>query len=315
MCLLFTKKVLHPKGFFLCDREPCCAASHNIYNMVSTCDFHNDILTAKGMPAAEDTAGLDCGVFALYKGNRSFSQLFALAESFVQCNENPRVRIAFEELSEITDCELETLISLRPAYATLTWNFENDLAYGCYSDGRLKARGKEVCRQLMAGGVPIDTAHLCKRSFFDVCDCGNGLVDSHTCFSSVREHVRNIDEEQVSLLRERDAPIGIAFVGAFLAEGGAGAEDVVRHVDWYVQKYGAAGIGFGTDFYGTQDLPRGIRNYKNLFVLVEKFLKIGYNEEVIEQIFYHNLTNFLFVIKTNDGHEHLRKSFNHAVRK
>ena len=104
-------------------------------------------------------------------------------------------------------------------------------------------------------------------------------------------------------------------MGAFLAEGGAGAEDVVRHVDWYVQKYGAAGIGFGTDFYGTQDLPRGIRNYKNLFVLVEKFLKIGYNEEVIEQIFYHNLTNFLFGSKTNDGHEHLRKSFNHAVRK
>lgn len=257
-------------------------------------DFHNDILTAKSLPFEKELQGLDCGVLALYKGNRSFSDLFSIAEKFYSENKDKRFFLAFEELSGIGDCELDTLISLRPKYVTLTWNWENDLAHGCKSSGGLKKKGKKVIKACTEHGIYIDTAHLCRQSFLEVCNETDYVVNSHTCFSALRSHARNIDDEQIKILYDKHAPIGITFVGAFLTDTKATSDHVVRHVDHYVQKYGCDRIAIGSDYYGTQDLPQDLLNYKTWDILVEKFLKIGYNIEVIEKILYRNLKIFLY---------------------
>ena len=254
-------------------------------------DFHNDILTVRPLPLGNELEGLDCGVLALYLGKRSIEELFAVARGF---RKTGGYELAFEEISGITDEQLETLISFRPRYVTLTWNHENDLAHGCKSSGGLKPRGKEVIRRLNRAGIAEATAHLCRQRFFDVCDASDRFVNSHTCFSAVHANARNIDDEQIECLHEAGALVGVTFVGAFLTAGKADSENVVRHVDHYVQKYGAEGVCLGSDFYGTQDLPADLLNYKSWDILVEKFLKIGYNREVIEQILYLNLKNFLY---------------------
>lgn len=257
-------------------------------------DFHNDILTVKSLPFGGELDGLDCGVLALYKGNRSFKELFTIAKSFEVMLQGKQFYLAFEEISGIGDEELETLISFHPKYVTLTWNWENDLAHGCKSSGGLKKRGAEVLHKLTEEGIFIDTAHLCKKSFFDVCDKTDLLVNSHTCFSAMNRNVRNIDDEQLNLLYSRGATIGVTFVGSFLTDSTATSEHVVKHIDYYVQKFGYDRIAIGSDYFGTQDLPKDLLNYKCWGYLVEKFFKIGYNIEVIDRILYGNLKNFLY---------------------
>lgn len=250
-------------------------------------DFHNDILTVK--PIENELDNLSDGVLALYKGTRDFQTLFSLAHNYTG-----HFFLAFEDIGGISDRELERLISFRPQYVTLTWNYENDLAYGCLASGRLKKRGKEVIQKLTQHDIYIDTAHLCRKSFFDVCDQTDLLVNSHTAFSDVHFHFRNIDDEQIKLLFNLGATIGITFVSSFLTEKQASAADVIRHADHYVQKFGCVGLSIGSDFFGTDNLPIDLFNYKNWGNLVENFLKIGYNIEVINQILYHNLKKFLY---------------------
>lgn len=251
-------------------------------------DFHNDVLTEKDLPVDKYLKGLDIGVLALYKGDRNFNELFEIANKYTG-----KHKIAFEDIGGITNAQLDKLITFSPIYVTLTWNHKNDLACGCNSSGNLSKRGKQIIKVLTQNNIYIDTAHLCKKSFIQILDVTHKTINSHTCFKTIHDHIRNIDDEQIKLLNSRKSLIGITFVANFLTSKNATSCDVVKQIDYFVQKYGANNLCFGSDFFGTKNLPVDINSYNDLKKIEEKLVKLGYKERDINNIFYNNLSNFL----------------------
>ena len=71
--------------------------------------------------------------------------------------------------------------------------------------------------------------------------------------------------------------------------------DVVAHIDYFACKFGVNNIAIGTDFYGTNHLPRTISTYKKLISNLSLALeKLGYTEKSINKIFYENAHSFFF---------------------
>lgn len=257
-------------------------------------DFHNDILTA----AAGDTGKLSretaCCVCALFRGERDFNALCKLARRFVA--ERPQnLYLGLEDVGYFDEARAEEIFSWRPIYASLTWNGENALAGGCMSDGRLTKKGRQAVDALSKRGIFIDCAHLNRASFADLLDCEPyGLLDSHTCMSGVCRHPRNLEDWQAQEIVARGGLIGIAFVGKFLRKDGpACAEDVFRHIDYAVQKFGSGAVCIGSDFNGSDDLPLDLCRYEDEPRLRDCFVRAGYKSNDIDAVFVNNLQNFL----------------------
>lgn len=256
-------------------------------------DFHNDVLTEGAVPLEVFAKKTACAVCAVFRGGRSFGEVASIAETFVR-SRPPHLYLGLEDIGYYSRARAERICSWRPVYASLTWNGENALAGGCMSPARLTERGREAVRRLSEHGICIDVSHLNEAAFYDVLELmPYGIVASHSCFSAVKKHPRNLTDAQARAIAQYGGLIGVTFVGSFLTEGQARAEDVFRHIDHGVELCGIGHICLGTDFYGTHDLPQGLRGYADEERLCACFVKAGYSDRQTEAVISGNLSKFL----------------------
>jgi len=163
----------------------------------------------------------------------------------------------------VTEDNIEELIELQPFSVGLTWNKNNALAGGAYDDGGLTELGKFVVDKLIAAGIYIDLAHLNRRSFFEV---PQKLLCTHTCFAEVHQHPRNLDREQIQAIVDAGGIIGLTLVNEFL-----GGQGIHAHIKYFRDNFGEGNLAIGTDFFGTTDLPKGLRNYRSLKRHINKY--------------------------------------------
>ncbi len=256
-------------------------------------DFHNDILTV--CPSDLSRFYFDNNIItAIFRGNRSFSEALKLAELSKS--------VAFEDVG-YDDFDVESIVKFKPLYVGLTWNGENRFGFGCDCDLGLKEEGKELVRECSRRRIPIDAAHLSKKGFSDALEICDTVVDSHTCFSSVYEHKRNIDDWQIKEIIERKGLVGVACCGYFMTDKDfCSIEDFIKQIDYFCQKFGAENLAVGSDYYGSDFFVEGIGDY-SFFDIAKEALKtrLGYKQAEIDKIFYKNLLDFTKRIK-NEQH-------------
>ena len=206
------------------------------------------------------------------------------------------LRWHIEDLWFVTAENIDELIALRPFSVGLTWNKNNNLAGGALAGGGLTDFGAVVVKKLDAAGILIDLAHLNKTSFYQVAEilANQKLFCSHTCFAEVHPHPRNLDRKQIQTIVDSGGIIGLTLVGDFLCgKGRADFEDVYAHIKYFLDNFGEDNLGLGTDFFGTKNLPRGLRNYKDFCKFRKFLLKKGLSEATINKIFYLNAYKIL----------------------
>lgn len=276
-------------------------------------DSHNDFIDK--LPPERVRSFLlgevrECGVrlitTAICSNNKSAEfytadNLNALTEP-LSGSEYSRVLVEYEGLDFLSEKNLDILDKARPFSVTLTWNNDNSLAGGCRGgSGRgITDFGREVVNILNQKKIAIDTAHLNRKSFFELLDIGPAgrVYNSHTCIAELfTDNIiveRNITDEQARLITERGGFVGITLIPYFLRgqEEYATAEDVFRHIDFVVQRYGTDNIGIGSDFYGAVHYPQGISNYYGYHSIVKSMENHGYSTENIQKILYQNYKNF-----------------------
>lgn len=254
-------------------------------------DFHNDFLTEGKGSLSDIACEAKYMVCALYRGARSDGQVEKLLRRF--CTEHANNQfLGLEDAGYIVRIGAETVARYSPVYASLTWNFENELAGGCLEDTGLKRAGAEAVRRLTSLGIAVDCAHLGKRAFAKVMDMTDMVVVSHACSAALYPHPRNLEDRQAQEIVSRGGMIGITFVGSFLSKRPS-AEDVFAHADHFVQKFGPEYFCFGTDFYGSDDLPDGLKCFADADRLRTYFMRAGYEKSVIDGLFVINLRNYL----------------------
>lgn len=249
-------------------------------------DFHSDILTDKNFSGLPDNYGGDLTVVtAIFRGNARLSDVVSLADK--------SDIVAFEDVG-YEDFSLDAISSTNPAYVGITWNGENRFGYGCNYTFGLKEEGKSLIKSLNACGIPVDAAHISKGGFYDIIDLADSVVDSHTCFSGAFSHKRNIDDEQIGLIIEREGIIGVTMCGYFMTDGKVcKISDFISQIDYFSQKFGVDNLAVGTDFFGTDFLPCTNGDYAFFDEAAYSLYGMGYTDSDVDKIFYKNLSGFL----------------------
>jgi membrane dipeptidase len=195
---------------------------------------------------------------------------------------------------------LRVLYKLGVRLLTLTWNQRNQIADGI-SESRtgsgLTEFGLKVIDEMNDLRMLIDVSHLSETGFWDVIKRSKApIVASHSNCYALCPHLRNLKDEQIKALADKGGVIGITFVPNFLTQEKrkTTVEDVVKHIDYLIEKVGVDYVGLGSDFDGTDGLPLGLEGVDKIPNITEELLDRGYEEKDIKKILGEN---FLRVFK------------------
>ena len=209
--------------------------------------------------------------------------------------------VSIEDCHFINELNLEKIIQTSPFSAGLVWNEDNALGGGAYGFSGLTNWGEIVTKKFEENNIIIDLAHANEKTFFDVSRISNrALFCSHTACFGVKNHPRNLKDYQVKMIVESGGFVGLALVSEFLTENKkATINDICEHIVYFASKFGVDNLGFGTDFFGTENLPIGIKTYNDFSKLASKLTKIGFTNEEINKLFHKNFENFILKADAN----------------
>lgn len=155
--------------------------------------------------------------------------------------------------------------------------------------GGLSSFGVEVVEDLDRLGVIIDVSHLNDEGFWDLIDISTSpIIASHSSCRAICDHPRNLTDQQIVTLAERDSVIGINFAPSFIHPSYATVERVVDHIDHIVKLSGPDHVGLGSDFDGIASTPVGLEDASKIPNITRELLKRQYSEGDIRKILGEN---------------------------
>lgn len=192
-------------------------------------------------------------------------------------------------------------------YLTLTHNGHNDLADSCNpradlgdtpeEHGGLSPLGREAVGALNRLGMLIDVSHVAKSGMMQAAACSRTpILATHSCVRALCDHPRNLDDEQLDVLREVGGLIQITAVAAFLRPRGKaeqiGVADYVDHVEYAVRRIGIAHVGISSDFDGGGGFA-GWRDAAESPNLTEELWRRGFGRDEIAALWGGNFLRLL----------------------
>src|SRR5690554_881496 len=177
-------------------------------------------------------------------------------------------------------------------------------ANGTGMTGPLGAPGKELLKEMDRLNIILDVTHLTDEAFWQAMDLFKGTVwaSHHNCRALVT-HQRQLADEQIKALLERDAVIGGALDTWMLGNGwvrgksdpleaGIDIEKLVDHYDHICQMAGnSLHVAIGSDLdgmFGKEQTPYDLETIADLQHLKGLLQKRGYSQEDIENVFFGN---------------------------
>lgn len=248
---------------------------------------------------------------------RSIRDLKSLNQHLNQWREDPQnTPIGYilslegaDSIRELDDLEIayeQGLRALGPAHYGV-----GRYALGHDQKGGLTSEGRGLLKEMDRLGIILDVTHLCDQTFWDALEVFSGPVwaSHHNCRALV-DDPRQLSDDQIKALAERDAVIGIAMDVWMVVPGwergvtnhdnlpGANLEALANHVDHVCQLLGTTRhTGIGTDLdggFGAEQTPADLDTIADLTRFIEILRDRGYSEEELEGICH---GNFLSVIQ------------------
>jgi membrane dipeptidase len=203
---------------------------------------------------------------------------------------------------------------------SLSTNVRNLLADGCgeRSASGLSYLGLEVVQRLEQSSILPDVSHLSDVGFWDLYGHTSGpIVATHSNARTLCDTPRNLDDNQLKAIAERDGLVGISTYPTLVAENHASLENLLDHIDYLVDQIGIEHVAIGTDFvsfigslfdaklaqadpdgklykdYGTSMLTEGIGRFEQVVNLVDGLVRRGYEGECLEKILSKNYIRLL----------------------
>jgi membrane dipeptidase len=169
--------------------------------------------------------------------------------------------------------------------------------------------GKDLLKEMDAFKMILDATHLTDKGFTEAMDLFQGPVwaSHHNCRALV-PHQRQLSDEQIKILIDRQAVIGGCFDAWMMkpnftqrvsspTEFSIKIETIIDHYDHICQISGnSLHCAIGSDLdgtYGTEQSPSDMNTIADLQNLKGLLSKRGYSQEDIENIFHKNWLRFL----------------------
>ncbi|MGH3002346.1 MAG: dipeptidase [Gaiellaceae bacterium] len=201
-----------------------------------------------------------------------------------------------DDLSNLDDWYARGLRSIGP-----TWSRSNAFAEGVPFrfpstpdiGGGLSEAGRRLVRACNRLGVLVDLSHLNAAGFWDVARLSDApLVATHSNAHALCPASRNLTDEQLDAIHGSGGVVGVNFAVAFLREDGANEPstpitEIVRHVDYLVERMGVDHVAFGSDFDGAT-MPDELGGISGLPKLVAALEGAGYDGDAVAKITHEN---------------------------
>lgn len=173
----------------------------------------------------------------------------------------------------------------------LTWNNANLCADGAGEPrgGGLTLLGKEVVKLNNEHRIFTDVSHLSVQGFWDVMELADYPMASHSNARSLRDHPRNLDDEQAKAMFAKNGLIDVVFCPDFIKEDASRVTipDLITHIDHLCGLGGVRNIGIGSDFDGVGAYIEDLENASKFQNLINELQK-RYSEDQVAGFAYRN---------------------------
>lgn len=198
----------------------------------------------------------------------------------------------------------------------------------------LSGFGEEVIREMNRLGMAVDLSHVTPATMKDAIRVSEApVMFSHSNIRAISNHPRNVPDDVLQLLPEKDGLVMVTFVESFTSEelrqwyaerSGylakmeslyAGQPDIISemmdewseenempkstleqvadHIDHIRDQVGVDHIGIGGDYDGVSSLPTGLEDVSTYPDLFAELLKRGYSEDDLRKIAGENMLRVL----------------------
>jgi membrane dipeptidase len=191
---------------------------------------------------------------------------------------------------------LITFYNLGARYFTITWNNSVSWAISAAdpqsSTKGLSEFGKQVIRTMDSLGMIIDVSHTGIKTIEDIlATTKNPIIASHSGAWTLRNHYRNLTDDQIKAIAQGGGVIGVVFYTYFISSATASSvtiDAVIKHIDYIKNLVGIDHVAIGSDFDGDITAPVGLENVSKLPNLTLALLKHGYSPGDVRKILGEN---------------------------
>ncbi|CAG8956432.1 hypothetical protein HYFRA_00003816 [Hymenoscyphus fraxineus] len=223
--------------------------------------------------------------------------------------------LAIEGLHQIGNSvsNLRLFHSLGVRYATLTHNCHNIYADAALLEGEhgievakpkwggVSPAGRDLIHEMNRIGMIVDLAHVSQDTMRDVLggspDWEGSIappIYSHSSAYSICPHPRNVPDDILQLVKKKNSVVMVNFSPDFVSctanpsnpsglpdfyPANSTLEHVVRHVKHIGELIGYEHVGFGSDFDGIPNTPKGLDDVSKFPDLVAELLRQGLTDD------------------------------------
>ncbi|HJS31775.1 MAG TPA: membrane dipeptidase [Alphaproteobacteria bacterium] len=226
-----------------------------------------------------------------------------------------RLAVSFDlEGSDMLEGDLDMLLFYRDfgvRQMHLAYNRDNAVGGGCHgADIGLTPFGRKVVAEINRLGILMDCSHTGYRTSMEVMEISaKPVIFSHANPRALRDHPRNIRDDQIDACAKRGGVVGINGIGIFLGDDDNRTETVLRHIDYVAGRVGPEHVGIGLDFVfrrGLDEYPPGFEaslwwppqhsyvgrsNFvepERMTAIAEGLVQLGYAESAIRGVLGEN---------------------------
>ena len=180
---------------------------------------------------------------------------------------------------------------------TLNWRGNSVIGGGWDTNSHLTDFGKEVLKECFKYGIIPDVSHSSTNTIDDVFALAERynkpIIASHSNALSICNHKRNISDEHFEWLVKNHSILGISFANEHLSnECNAKIDDIIRHIDYFLNSNGENTVCLGCDFDGVTALPLNINSISDLTSVYKQFNN-AFGEKITKKIFFENAYKFM----------------------
>lgn len=173
---------------------------------------------------------------------------------------------------------------------------------------RLTRAGVAAVLEMERIGMIVDISHLGFGGVMHVLDLATRpVIATHSSVRALRDHHRNLTDEQIKGVAETGGVIGVNFFAGFITEGTATVADVVDHMEHIISIAGIDHVGMGPDFIkecfderyplveemwvegvNVRNYVGGLEGPSGLPLITEELVRRGHSETDIRKILGEN---------------------------
>lgn len=204
------------------------------------------------------------------------------------------------EGGELLDCDpvrLDWAQQVGVRCVNLTWNHANALSGSNVEDRErgLSDVGREFVRQAQSRSILVDVSHLSDPGFWDLMDVTEKpVVATHSNSRDLCNHTRNLTDDMFRAIVQTGGVVGINFWVRFVGDSAEPTmDDLMRHVDRFMDLGGAKHLCLGGDLDGCDRLAGGMTGVQDVPKLWRALADRGCGKAELEDLFFNNLRRVL----------------------